>query len=119
MSRKLRKGGPSVIFHERNLISGLITDSLVADTDLERLISAINMKEAAPRHINNGKSKANMVCKKGASRKVVKNLRHSVMTPEYPARTLNIGLDKAKQMIRLTTHRGICTEVRLIIRIYI
>ena len=44
ISRKWGKGGPSKIFHKRNLILGLITESPIAHTALEQLISAINLK---------------------------------------------------------------------------
>ena len=73
MSRRQSKGGLSEIFHKSDLISGSITNSLVADTALERLISSINVKEAAPSCINNGKAKSNMAQKKVAFRKAVTN----------------------------------------------
>ena len=57
MSRKRIKVGPSEIFHKSDLVLGLITDSLVADTFLERLISAVNVKYAALRSIKNDKVK--------------------------------------------------------------
>ena len=34
--------------------------------------------------------------------KVIMNSRHSVITPEHLSRSLNIGLDKAKQMLQVT-----------------
>ena len=73
MYRRQSKGGLSEISHKIDLILGSITNSLVADTELERLISAINVKEAAQSCINNGKAKANMAQKKVAFRKVVTN----------------------------------------------
>ena len=81
MSRNQSKGNPSEIFHKSNLIVGSITNSLLADTALERLISAINVKKVVPRHINNGKAKAKMAHKKVTVRKVVANSRHSVVIP--------------------------------------
>ena len=80
MSKKRIKGGSSEILHNRDPILGLINDSLVADTALERLISSINVKEEAPRRINNGKAKANMAHRKGAVSKVVSNSMHSMVT---------------------------------------
>ena len=108
-----------IFFHDNDLILGLVTDSLVADTALEGLVSAINVKEAAPSHISNDKAKANMAHKKGTVNKVVENSRHSMVTPDYSARKINIGLDKAKQIIRVTTKYGICTVVHPISRRYI
>ena len=110
--RKRRKSGLSDIFHESYLILGSITDSLVADTVLEQLIPAINVKEAEPRRIENGKAKSNIAHKKGTVIKVLEKSRHSVVTPEHLAWTLNIGLDKAKQMLRVTNQCGIRTAVR-------
>ena len=90
ISRKRIKGGLSEILHNRDLILGFINDSLVVDTALERLISEINVKEAAPRRINNGKAKANMAHRKGTVSKVVSNSMYSMVTHEHLARTLTI-----------------------------
>ena len=79
------------------------------DTLLELLISAINVKEAAPIRINNGKAKAKMAHKKITVSKVVANSRHFVVTPDHLAWTLNIVLDKENQMLRFTNQRVICT----------
>ena len=97
MFRKHSKGSQSYIFHESDLILVSITDSLVADTALEQIISAINVKEAAPRRISDNKAKSKMAWKKGTVRKVLVNSSHSWMTPEHLARKLNIGLDKARK----------------------
>ena len=118
MSKKRVKGGSSEILHNRDPILGLINDSLVADTALERLISSINVKEEAPRRINNGKAKANMAHRKGAVSKVVSNSMHSMVTSENLARTLNVGLHKADKMFRNTTQCGIRTAVHPISRKY-
>ena len=59
-----------------------------------------------------------MVHKKRTVNKVVAKKRHSVVTPKYLAQILNIGLDKQKQMLWVTTQRGICMAVHLIIRRY-
>ena len=44
--------------------------------------------------------------------------RHSVITPEHVSRMHNVGLDKAKQMLRVTTQKGIRTAVHPIHRGY-
>ena len=85
---------------------------------MERLVLAVNIKEAAPSRISNGKSKSKMAHKKGTVRKVVAKSMYSVLTPEYLARTLDIGLDKANQMLRVTTKHRISTTVNPIRRIY-
>ena len=73
MSRNQSKGNPSEIFHKSNLIVGSITNSLLADTALERLISAIHVKESVLSCINNGKAKAKMAHKKVTFSKLVAN----------------------------------------------
>ena len=103
MSIKRSKCGLNDIFHESYLILELITDSLVSDTALDQLISEINVKEAAPTRVSNNKDKSKIARKNGTISKVLSNLRHSLMTPEHLARTLNIGLDKSKKMLRVTT----------------
>ena len=67
MYRKWIKGGPTDVFHEGDLILGSVTESLVSDTALEWLVSAINGKESAPSRISNGKAKSKMAHKKGKS----------------------------------------------------
>ena len=93
MSRKRSKGGTTAFFHKSDLILGLVTNAPVADTSLERLVSAVNVKEEEPSRIRNGKSMTNMAHKKWTLNKVVVNLRHSAVTSEYLSRILNIGLD--------------------------
>ena len=109
MSRKQSKVNPTDFFHDSHLILGLVTESLVADTALERLVTAINVKEAAPSRINNFKDKAKVEHKKRTFNKVTANSSRSVATPEHLAPILHIGLDKVNQMIRFTTQRVICT----------
>ena len=60
------------------------------------------MKEAYTIRINNGKAKAKMSHKNVTVNKVLAYSKHSVVTPEHLAWTLNIGLDKANQMLRVT-----------------
>ena len=109
MSKKRNKGGMTDFFHESDFVLGSVTESLVADTALERLVTAINVKEAAPSRINNFKDKAKVENKKRTFNKVTANSSRSVATPEHLAPILHIGLDKVNQMIRFTTQRVICT----------
>ena len=64
MYRKQSKGGLSEILHKSYLILGSINNSLVEDTALELLISSINVKDAVPSHIHNGKAKAKVAHKR-------------------------------------------------------
>ena len=64
---------------------------------LELIISSINVKEAAPIHINNDKAKSKMTYKKITVSKVVANSKHLVVTPEQLTCTLNIGLYQVKK----------------------
>ena len=83
MSRKCSKGGMVDVFHESDIILGSVTKSIVVDTALVRLVSAINVKETAPSRISNGNAKAKMVHQKGTFNEVVANSSHSVVTPKY------------------------------------
>ena len=111
ISRKLRKVNLTDFFQDSDLILGSVTNSMVAYTALEGLVSAINVKEEAPSRISNEKTKANMAHKKGKVKKVVSNSRHFMVKPEYLARKINIGLYKVKQVLRVTTQCVICTSV--------
>ena len=91
---------------------------MVTDTSLERLISAINVKETAPNRIINGKAKSVMEHKRGKVRKVVENSRRSVVTPDHLAQTLNIVLYKSKQMLGVTNQHIIHMSVHPISIIY-
>ena len=102
-----------------DLILGSVTDLLVVDTLLGRLVSEINIKEAEPRLISNVKVKEKMEHKRGTVNKVVANSSHSMVTLQYLSQTLNIGLDKLKQMLRVTIQRGIYTAVHPIRKRYI
>ena len=48
--------------------------------------------------------------------KATSNSRHSRVTPKHLAQMLNIGLDKAKQMRKVTTQKGVHTAVNPIYR---
>ena len=85
MSRKLSKVSLTDFFHDGYLILRSVTNSMVAYTALEGLVSSINVKEEATSRISNDKTKANMAHKKGTVKKVVPNSRHSMVTPEHLA----------------------------------
>ena len=73
MSRECSKGGPTDFFHKSDLILGSVIDSLVAYRAMEWLVLSVNMKEAAPSRIGNGKAKEKMVHKKWTLNKMVTN----------------------------------------------
>ena len=72
-SRKQIKGDSSEILHQSNLILGSITNSMMSDTTMERLVSEISVKESAPSRITNGKAKAKMAHKKVTVSNLVAN----------------------------------------------
>ena len=53
-----------------------------------------------------------------SSRKVIANTRHSVISPEHVARMMNVGLDKAKEILRVTTQNEVYTAIHPIHRRY-
>jgi ribosomal protein S25 len=56
--------------------------------------------------------------KKRKANKVTATSKHSVITPTYLARLMGITIDKAKEMLRVTTQKGIRTAVHPISRRY-
>ena len=78
--------------HESNMVLGSISGSFVGATMYKRLVSSVRV--TYPK----AKRKQNKTIEKKTRRasKALSNSRHSIVTPEHLARTLNIGLDKAK-----------------------
>ena len=92
---------PMTVFME---CTGSIYSHLVPEICYERLIHSVTVKS-----FRHGKSPPN---KGGRTMKKVKaHTRHSVVTAEHLAHKMNIGLEKANQMIISTTHRAIQTAV--------
>ena len=113
--RALEKRKRSPVEYESDLVLGSISGSFVCETAYERLISSVRVeyprsKRSASKAVAHGKGRT--------IRKMVANTRHTVLTPEHLARTLNIGLDKAKTMLKVTTQKGIRTAVHPIHRRY-
>ena len=102
------------IEYESDLVLGSISGSFVGATMYERLVSSVRVTYPTSKR---KPSKANGSTPRKAS-KALSNSRHSKVTPEHLARTLNIGLDKAKQMLRVTTQKGIRTATHPIHRRY-
>ena len=104
LSRKRERDECHGITHESDLVLGSLCDSLVADKAIAKMISAVNVHSVRPR--NTGKRVAHGP---RTMKKVIANTRHSVITPEHIARTFNIGLNKAKETLRVTTQKGVRT----------
>ena len=105
LSKKRERDEYHGFIHESDLVLGSICDSLVADKAVERMISAVTVHSVRPRE--NGKKKATRGPR--TMSKVIANTRHSVITAEHIARTFNIGLNKAKETLRVTTQKGVRT----------
>ena len=105
LSKKRERDEYHGFIHESDLVLGSICDSLVADRAVERMISAVNVHSVRPR--KDGKEKATRGPR--TMSKVIANTRHSVITAEHIARTFNIGLNKAKETLRVTTKKGVRT----------
>ena len=118
--------------HESDLCLGSISRSLVPDLLYERLISSVNIEYKTERTAKmstakNKKLRHRADISKAKSKRPVRsrrlmevraNARHSKITPEHVAKLMNIGMDKAKQMLRVTTQKGIRTAVHPITRRY-
>ena len=100
----LEKRKQSPIEYESDLVLGSISDSFVTEMAYERVVSSVRVEY--PR-LKRTDKKITAHGKESSIRKIVTNTQHSVITPEHLTRTLNIGLDKAKLMLRVTTQKGI------------
>lgn len=111
------------IEYESDLCLGSISDHLVPDRLYERLVNSVHISNAAPsKHKRKPKSKTEKkVSAHSASRKSIMKIattRHTVVSYESIARLMNITLDKAKEMMRVTTQKGIRTAIHPITRRY-
>ena len=86
--------------HESDLCLGSIYNHLVLYICYEILVNSITVNSL---RLNKSPPK-----KSGRTMKKVKsNTRHSVITVEYLAHKMNIGLENANQMMRATTKKGV------------
>ena len=98
---------------ESDLVLGSVSESLVPAVAYERMVASVRVSKPTSKRVT---SKARP--KSARMSKVVGNKRHSSITPEHLARMHNIGLDKAKQMMHVTTQKGIRTARHPIHRRY-
>ena len=101
----VRENGPQIDTNgeiETNL--GQISSVYNPRDFTERLISAVNIATAYRDDID-----AQKEARKLSS--IISNDRHSAATPEDLARLWNIGLQTAKDMVRVTTQKGIRTAI--------
>lgn len=108
---------------ESDLCLGSISDHLVPNRLYERLVSSVHISRVSSSNANvhrRGPLKKRQVHSAGCGRikKVLSNTRHSVITPEHLARLMGVTLDKAKQMMTVTTQKGIRVAVHPITRRY-
>ncbi len=92
---------------ETDLVLGLISESLVPDLLYERLVASVKVR---PRN-RSSDSKQTTHKRTSDIKRVKAHHKHSKLTPENIACMMNIGLDKAKQMLTATTQKGIRTAV--------
>ena len=97
--------------YKSDLVLGPISSSFVADTIFKRLVSSVQVSYPS-RKMSSSKLKA------AKASKAITNSRHSRIIPDHLDRVMNIGLDKAKQILKVTTQKGICTAVHPIYRRY-
>ena len=96
---------------ESDLVLGSISRSLVPDSMYERMVASVRVSSSKQRDKIPHK-RTRSIGKASAKH------RHSKLTTEHVARLMNIGLDKAKQMMHVTTQKGIRTAVHPIHRRY-
>ena len=110
---------------ETDMVLSSMPDYQPPDQLYQRLIESVNITyrtaSVVDRKVNAMKMKSNlkMPHKKGRTMgKVTARNRHSKITPEHIAKLMNISLEKAKQMLRVTTQENIRTAVNPITRRY-
>ena len=101
----------SLLTHKTDLHLGGISDWLVEQTITERLISLVNVKvvnKVQPR-----KEPKPLLPNHYSIRvsKIASKTQHAVHSPEEVSRKFNIGIDIAKETLKVTTQKGICHAV--------
>ena len=105
---EIARQDPTSVF-EIDRIMGDIGDSFVERTMTERLIASVNI-----RHPN--KPPVQLKCAlpplpqdhyNRLASEMASKTRHSVLTPEEVSRKFNIGIEKAKDTLKVTTQKGI------------
>jgi hypothetical protein len=89
---------------ESDLCLGSISDHLVPDRMYERLVSSVHISRLPADTVM---TKWGPVKKRTVDKQVTATSRHSVITPVYLARLMGVTIDKAKEMLRVTTQKGI------------
>ena len=103
---------------ESDLCLGSISGLLVDNTRYERLVKLVS---SMPVKKSTTSYKSDDKCAHKAKRRtkrVTATARHSNITPERIAMVMNVSLEKAKNMMRVTTQKGIRTAVHPIHRRY-
>ena len=95
-SRVCKKRKRDPIEYESDLVLGSISDSFVGETMYERLVSSVKVVYPRSKRAETKHWKKKMAAK---ASKASTNSRHSAITPDHLLRILNIGIDKAKQML--------------------
>ena len=109
---------------ESDMVLSSIPDYQPPDQLYQRLVESVNISYRTPSVIDRkkgttGKSSMKMPHKKGRTMgKVTARSRHSKITPEHIAKLMNISLEKAKQMLKVTTQENIRTAINPITRRY-
>ena len=99
---------------ESDLVLGSISESFVPDLLYERLVASVRIRPTTKKN-----ERMQTPHKRTSDIKKVKaRHKHSKITPESIAYMMNIGLDKAKQMLTTTTQKGIRTAIHPIHRRY-
>ena len=98
-----------------DLVLGSISGSFVAGRVFERLMSSVRVVYPTSKR---ARAKSIAVKRSHSVRKVRSNTRHSVITPEHIARMHQVGLDKAKEMLKATTQKGFWTAIHPIHKRY-
>ena len=118
ISEIARANKPPLLTHKLDIHLGGISDWLVEQTMTERLIASVNIKgvnklkpreEQKPLLPNHYSIRVSEIASK---------TRHSVHSPEEVSRKFNIGIERAKETLKVTTQKGIRHAVHPLHRRY-
>ena len=93
--------------YESYLVLGSISGSFVANDMYERIVSTVKIAYKPKQQV----LKSLPHEKRPVMQKMVANTRHSIITPKHVARVIDMSLDTAKHVRKLTTQQDICTAV--------
>ena len=118
VQRENKKRRHVPVENESDLCLGSISGAHVDDIRYERIVkmvASLPIRKSSAK-VKSDEKKTHKA--KRVSKRITATSRHSTITPERVAKVMNISVEKAKQMLKVTTQKGIRTAVRPIHKRY-